>query len=226
MKSNFDAALKAVLKHEGGFVNHPADPGGATNLGITIGTARALGIDVDGDGDTDILDIKKLRVEDAAKVYRAHYWDKVDGDYLPSGVDFAVFDFAVNSGVGRASRFLQQILGVSVDGNIGPKTVEAAQKMDATILVNALCDRRMAFLRSLGTFKTFGKGWTRRVAEVRALALEMAKASPPEIPNNSTVREIETVAPPANSPGIPDSSPPRRSWWRRFIDWLKTWRAA
>jgi lysozyme family protein len=215
MKSNFDAALKAVLKHEGGFVNHPADPGGATNLGITIGTARALGIDVDGDGDTDILDIRKLRVEDAAKVYRAHYWDKVDGDYLPSGVDFAVFDFAVNSGVGRASRFLQQILGVSVDGNIGPKTVEAAQKMDAALLVNSLCDRRMAFLRSLGTFKTFGKGWTRRVAEVRALALEMAKASP-VVGNEPPASNTQPT-----SPVTDDKQPPApRSWWRRFIDWL------
>lgn len=221
MKANFDAALREVLRHEGGFVNHPADPGGATNLGITIGTARALGIDVDGDGDTDILDIKKLRISDAAKVYRAHYWDKIDGDYLPSGVDFAVFDFAVNSGVGRASRFLQQCLGVGVDGDIGPKTVEAAQKMDAAMLINALCDRRMAFLRSLKTFGTFGKGWTRRVKEVRAFSLDLAKDAPASIP------EIPDGSPPANVPEIPDSSPQApRSWWRRLLSWLTTWRTA
>lgn len=216
MKANFDRALSEVLRHEGGFSNHPADPGGATNLGITIGTARRLGIDVDGDGDTDILDIKRLRIEDAAKVYRAEYWNKIDGDYLPSGVDFAVFDFAVNSGVSRASRFLQQQLGVTVDGIIGPKTVEAAQRIDPAIVINGLCDRRMAFLRGLKTFGTFGKGWTRRVTEVRGVALAMAKAAPVSVsekPNNSTVREIETVA-------------PRRSWWRALLDWFKTWRTA
>jgi lysozyme family protein len=215
-KHNFEESLAKVLVFEGGFVNHRADPGGATNLGITIGTARALGIDVDGDGDTDILDIKKLRVSDAAKVYRAEYWNRIDGDYLPSGVDFAVFDFAVNSGVSRASRFLQQQLGVTVDGDIGPKTVEAAQRTDAAILINALCDRRMAFLRSLKTFGTFGKGWTRRVKEVRAFALDLAKdapASASEIPNNS---------PPASIPEIPDSSPQApRPWWRSIFDILK-----
>jgi hypothetical protein len=98
--SNFERAMPLVLRHEGGFVNHPKDPGGATNLGVTIGTARRLGIDVDGDGDTDIIDIKLLKPKDAAKVYRAEYWNKVKGDQLPSGVDYAVFDFAVNSGPG------------------------------------------------------------------------------------------------------------------------------
>ena len=130
MDRNFERALLLVLKHEGGFVNHPKDPGGATNLGVTIGTAKRLGIDVDGDGDTDILDIKKLKPSDAAKVYRAEYWNKIKGDHLPSGVDYAVFDFAVNSGPGRAAEYLQAIAGVAQDGAIGPQTVAAVTKLD------------------------------------------------------------------------------------------------
>lgn len=175
MNPNFNEALSLVLKHEGGYVNHPADPGGATNLGITIGTAKRYGVDMDSDGDTDILDIKKLTVAAASKIYKGEYWNKVSGDLLPSGLDYAVFDFAVNSGVSRAGKFLQGLLGVTQDGQIGPKTVAALDGKNAGDLINALCDNRLAFMKSLSTWKTFGKGWNSRVSGVRAAALAMAK---------------------------------------------------
>lgn len=174
MKKNFPAALKLVLAHEGGYVNHPADPGGATNLGITIGTAKAYGVDMDGDGDTDIIDIKKLTVEAAGKIYAGEYWAKVKGDDLPSGLDYAVFDFAVNSGVSRASEFLQAGVGAGIDGKIGPKTLAIVNSLDAKDLINQICNARLAFLKGLKTWKTFGKGWGSRVEGVRAAALKMA----------------------------------------------------
>lgn len=182
MKANFDLFLSEVLKHEGGYVNHPKDPGGPTNLGVTLGVAKRLGIDVDGDGDTDIVDIKKLSRSDAGKVFKAEYWDKVRGDELPSGVDIATGDFAVNSGVSRASSYLQEIVGVAPDGKIGPLTIAAAKKMSAVAIVNRLCDNRLAFLKRLSTFSTFGKGWTARVADVRALSSSLASKVPGPIP--------------------------------------------
>ncbi|GHA15035.1 hypothetical protein GCM10007989_07230 [Devosia pacifica] len=210
MNRNFERSLSAVLSHEGGYVDHPQDPGGATNLGVTIGTARRLGIDIDGDGDTDKVDIRMLTRADAAKVYRAEYWDKVRAGDLPDGVDHAVFDFAVNSGPSRAARYLQAVLGVTQDGVIGPVTVAASRRKDAETIVTRLCDKRMDFLRGLSTFSTFGRGWTRRVSEVEALALDMIAESPvvpepvqkipapslPSIDLPSLIREtVETVMP-------------------------------
>jgi lysozyme family protein len=174
MNSNFQESLTRVLKSEGGFVNNPKDPGGATNLGITIGTAKRYGIDMDGDHDTDIVDIKNLTVTAAAKIYRGEYWDKIAGDLLPSGLDYAAFDFAVNSGVDRAAKYLQSLVGVTQDGKIGPKTLTAIESEDDGRLIDALCDKRLAFLRSLSTWPTFGKGWGSRVSAVRAAAHGMA----------------------------------------------------
>lgn len=195
MKANFDEWLKEVLKHEGGYVNHPKDPGGATNKGITIGTLKRLGIDVDGDGDSDLADLKALRHSDVARVYRLFYWDAVQGDLLPSGVDVTVADFAVNSGVSRASQHLQRALGVQADGSIGPKTINAASRADAAQIVNRVCDSRLKFLKGLKTWATFGKGWGRRVAEVRALSLKRVNEKPKaeHVPQNVlTSQEVMT----------------------------------
>lgn len=199
MDRNYERALELVLKHEGGFVNHPADPGGATNLGITIGVAKRLGIDVDGDGDTDIVDIKKLRREDAAKVYRAEYWNKVRGDDLPDGVDYAVFDFAVNSGPARAAKYLQAIVGVKQDGKIGPQTLAAVAAMPNVSIINQLCDNRQDFVEGLSTFKTFGKGWTARIKGVRQEALGMAAL--PHVPPIKPIPPLGPIPPPSAKPG-------------------------
>lgn len=178
-----DICIRRILRHEGGFVDHPNDPGGATNLGVTIGTLKRLGIDVDGDGDSDIADLRKLRIEDAVLVYRRFYWDKVEGDLLPIGLDYAVVDYAVNSGVSRAAKALQGVVGASRDGVIGPKTIAAARAAGVFATIETLCDQRMGFLRSLRTWGTFGRGWTRRVNEVRNTALNDANGRPPVAPD-------------------------------------------
>lgn len=168
MEKNFEKSLAAVLKHEGGYVDHPRDPGGATNKGITIGTFRRY---VKPKATKrDLKNITKAQVE---SVYRQHYWDKVRASELPSGVDYAVFDFAVNSGPSRAVKFLQKVVGVSEDGRIGPATLEAVSDRDHAKTIETLCDNRLAFLKRLGTWGTFGKGWSRRVEGVRKMALGM-----------------------------------------------------
>ena len=174
MKANFDAWLEAVLKHEGGFVDHPKDPGGATNKGITIGTLKRLGIDVDGDGDSDLADLKALRRSDVARVYRLFYWDAVKGDMLSSGVDTVVADFAVNSGPSRAAKHLQRALLLAEDGDIGPKTLATLAGYNALRVIDAVSASRMKFLRGQKTWGTFGEGWTRRVQEVQAMGLSLA----------------------------------------------------
>lgn len=172
MKSNFDAALKLVLKHEGGWADHPKDPGGATMKGITIAVYRA---NINPKGTKE--DLRKITDAQVAQIYRTQYWDKVRGDDLPSGVDYAVFDYAVNSGVSRASKHLQAVVGKRQDGKIGPETLAATKAMLAQTVINNLCDKRMVFLRNLPTFPTFGKGWTARVSGVRPEALKMASTA-------------------------------------------------
>ena len=167
-QANFNKALEYVLEHEGGYVNHPRDPGGATNFGVTQAVYDGYR-KLRGRGQQSV---KFISQDEVQAIYKFQYWDKVQGDLLPTGLDYAVFDFAVNSGVGRASKYLQAVLGVAQDGQIGARTLAAISSPVAAI--NALCDRRMGFLRNLGTFLTFGKGWTRRVTGVRAHALDMA----------------------------------------------------
>lgn len=168
--SRFDASLEHVLRHEGGWSDHPRDPGGATMRGITLRTfSDWRGREVSKEA------LRAISAEEVAAIYRARYWDAVQGDRLPPGVDLAVFDFAVNSGPGRAARTLQAALGVTMDGAIGPVTLAALASRDRAALVRDLCARRRAFLRGLGTYDTFGRGWERRVSEIEAAALEAAR---------------------------------------------------
>jgi lysozyme family protein len=173
MKSNFDSALKNLLKHEGGYVNHPKDPGGRTNLGVTQRAwEEYIGRKVDEQ------EMRDLTAEQATSFYKTRYWNLIRGDELPYGVDYCAFDVAVNSGVGRAVRFLQLASGVVADGLIGPGTMNAIAKADPKELVKKICDERREFLHRLDTFDTFGKGWMRRVSDVERVALEMADVSP------------------------------------------------
>ena len=162
MKQNWEITLAQILKHEGGYVNHPQDPGGRTNLGVT----QRVWEEWTGKPATE-ADMRALTPEMVAPLYKKRYWDAVRGDDLPSGVDLCVVDLAVNAGVGRASKMLQQTVGVTADGQIGPKTLEAVLKMPADDVIEKFCDLREEFYKSLPTFATFGKGWMRRVAEVR-----------------------------------------------------------
>lgn len=166
MKENFERALRAVLLHEGGFVNHPADPGGMTNLGCTKKVWEEwCGHEVDEKA------MRALTPEKVAPLYKAKYWDKICGDDLPTGVDYCVFDCAINSGPGRAVKFLQQVVHTSPDGVIGPMTLKAVQEMPGAELISEYSNLRLAFLQILSTWPTFGKGWTNRVAQVKDHAL-------------------------------------------------------
>ncbi len=169
----FDGCLTEIFRHEGGYVDHPADPGGATNMGITRKTL-ARWRNISPWWDLPKAEVQTLERDEAAHIYRAGYWDVCRAGELPPGVDLAVFDFAVNSGPNRAVRCLQQVLGVAADGLVGPITLAAANRSSAAGTVNTLCDRRLGFLRALSTFPVFGRGWIRRVETIRAAALAAA----------------------------------------------------
>ena len=168
MKDNFPQCFALVLKNEGGYVDNSSDPGGATNLGCTKATWEAwVGHPVTKD------DIKALTPADVMPLYKAKYWDTIKGDDLPEGVDYAVFDFAINSGPSRAAKTLQSVLGANPDGQIGPATLRALETANPRETATAVCEARLAFLQSLSTYATFGKGWSRRVLEVEQTAFNM-----------------------------------------------------
>jgi len=169
MKHNWDVALQHILKWEGGYVNHKDDPGGRTNLGVT---QRVWEEWVKHPVTEEVM--RGLTIEMVSPLYKKKYWDAVRGDDLPSGVDLCVFDCAVNAGVGRASKFLQQAVGVTADGQIGPKTLEAVTKMPADELIEKFCDMRESHYKSLNNFATFGKGWMRRLDGIEAESKHMA----------------------------------------------------
>ena len=172
MKENFDSALAAILHHEGGYVNHPSDPGGMTNLGCTKKVWEEwVGHDVDEKA------MRALTPADVAPLYKAKYWDRIKGDDLPTGVDYIVFDAAINSGPGRAAKWLQQAVGAVPDGAIGPGTLGKVAAMPADDIVEKYQQIRLEFLQSLPTWGTFGKGWGRRVQEVQVTAAKMTESA-------------------------------------------------
>ncbi len=165
MQKNYDKCLETILHHEGGYVNHPKDPGGETNLGATKRVYEEWG---------GTKDMKDLQVSDVAPIYKKNYWDKMKGDDLPGGLDLCVFDFGVNAGPGRAAKYLQKMIGTVVDGGIGPNTLA---KLDSYVKEHTIQETiekyqsmRQEYYESLSTFSTFGKGWTRRVEETTTLA--------------------------------------------------------
>lgn len=168
MGSNFEHCLEIILRHEGGYVNHPKDPGGETNLGVTKRVYEEWG------GSKDMRD---LTVEDVTPIYKANYWDRVKGDELPTGLDLCVFDFGVNAGTGRAAKYLQTLVGATPDGAIGPATLRQVVQYVDNHGVEEAIDRyqeaRQGYYERLSTFDTFGKGWTRRVIETTELAHKM-----------------------------------------------------
>ena len=195
MKENFARCLPEILRHEGGWADHPKDPGGATMKGITIGTYRQW----KGRAVTK-AELRAIPDEEVAAIYRRNYWDKVRGDDIPAGLDLVAFDAAVNSGPARGARWLQTALGVAADGKIGPKTIAAAQAADAATAINRALDIRLSFLRGLKTWPTFGKGWSARVAGVRKVALSHARETPasvtkPVTPATAPKRPVQSVKP-------------------------------
>ena len=168
--SNFNECLEIILKHEGGFVNHPKDPGGITNLGITKNTYEDW-----TEEDATEQDMRDLTEEDVAPIYEENYWNKCKCEDLPNGLDLCVFDFAVNAGPGRAAKHLQTLIDTEVDGGIGPNTLNALQDKIAVDGVDLLIENyqhaRQEYYEGLSNFDTFGKGWTRRVEETTEEAL-------------------------------------------------------
>jgi len=168
MQQNYEKCLQAILHHEGGYVNHPKDPGGETNFGVTKRVYEAWG------GNKDMTE---LTVEDVAPIYKKNYWHKVKGDSLPAGLDLCIFDFGVNAGPGRAAKYIQTQIGTIADGGIGPNTLSKLDEYVArTGLEKTITEYqrvRQDYYESLSTFYTFGRGWTRRVQETTKMALEM-----------------------------------------------------
>ncbi len=171
-RANFDAALARVLKHEGGYTNHPSDPGGPTNFGITIHDYRRY---IKSNGTA--ADVRDMKIADAAAIYRARYWDALCCDQLPAGLDYAVFDYGVNSGIARAAKVMARLVGITANDTMTEALLAAIRNASPQTLIGRLCDERLAFLKGLKTWPVFGSGWARRVAEVRRDALAMAKGA-------------------------------------------------
>ena len=172
MEKNYQHCLEMILHHEGGYVNHPEDPGGITNLGVTKRVYEEwVGTKVTEEK------MKNLKVEDVAPIYNKNYWFRVKGNQLPSGLDLCVFDFGVNAGTGRAAKYLQKMIGATADGAIGPATLRALEAYVGEVGLKGAIEQyqkdRLAYYKKLKHFKTFGKGWTRRNKETTAAAKKM-----------------------------------------------------
>ena len=170
--SNFNNCLNLVLHHEGGYVNHPKDPGGMTNMGVTKRVYEEwVGHTVSEHT------MQNLKEEDVAPIYKKNYWDRLKCDQLPVGLDLCVFDFGVNAGTGRAAKYLQKLIGATKDGAIGPKTLalvdEYVSLHGVPESIDDYQDNRQKYYEKLKTFETFGRGWTRRNTETTEAAIRM-----------------------------------------------------
>ena len=153
---NFEQAFDRLLGHEGGFVDHPRDPGGATRWGITQRVAMAHGYHGS---------MRDFPVAEAKRIARVAYWDAVRADEMPDVVRFDLFDGAYNSGPVQAIKWLQRAAGADDDGKLGPKTLLAIRMADPLLLSKRFNGHRLRFLTDLRTWDAFGKGWARRIAD-------------------------------------------------------------
>lgn len=193
MRQTYDEAMVQVYKDEGGYTNDAADSGGPTNYGITIHDARTY-----WKADATADDVRNMPKAVAADIYAKHYANPIHYDELPAGVDYAIFDYGINSGVSRSVKVAQGIVGVHQDGGLGPTTLSAIQKYDPTTLVNAIYAERLNFLQHLGTWSTFGKGWTRRCSTGKKLSLSLiskykTETQPKDVTTTSIQPKKETT---------------------------------
>ncbi len=177
--SSYAEALRRLLISEGGNDDDPRDPGGRTSRGIIQTEWNRWRLTHPGLPS----DVWAAPQSEVVAIYKQWYWDKLRCDDLPPGVDYAIFDYGVNSGISRAAKVLQRLVGVTVDGEIGDQTVAYTRVRDPKVLVSAICDERIKFLRGLSTWGTYGRGWTTRVNGVRATALIMAGKAQDVIPS-------------------------------------------
>ena len=171
--STYDEALRRLLAHEGGYSNHPSDPGGPTNYGITIVDYRKY-----VKPNATAADVRVMKLDEAKSIYRTKYWAAQRCDALPPGVDDSVFDYGVNSGIGRSGKVLRRVVGLPDNTSVvTDEVIKAVAKRDAKAIVIAINDERLRFLKGLKTWPVFGLGWGRRVAEVKAFSLSLAERS-------------------------------------------------
>lgn len=173
-KDNFDQCLQLVLGAEGGFGNHPRDPGGATNFGITLETLRSWRKSKSPSAETTIDDVRNLTIAEATEIYRTNYWNLLRCGDLPGGIDLLVFDFGVNAGPGTSAAALQKVIGAEQDGSIGPLTLHAVGAIDRQRVIRDFSARRLELYRSFKNFDVFGAGWTNRTNSMEQAALRMA----------------------------------------------------
>ncbi len=184
MQDNFVKSLARVLVYEGGFSNDPDDPGGATMKGVTQGTYNSWR----SRHKLALASVSKITDAELQAIYKNDYWDRINGDDLPTGVDFCIFDAAVNSGVGGATKWAQSVVDLSPDGDIGPKTMAAIIAADPEDFIHEFCAHRLGTLQRLKTWGKFGKGWSARISNVQKTALGMAQSATddPNIPQVHT----------------------------------------
>jgi len=154
---NFDQAFHKLLGHEGGYVDHPSDPGGATNWGVTQSVARQNGY---------TGHMRNFPVEQAKAIYKRQYWDAVRADELPPLIRYPVFDACVNSGAKQAVKWLQRAVGAGDDGVIGSQTLTMARAAQPDFVARRMIGERLQFMTDLKTWPVFGRGWSRRLAEM------------------------------------------------------------
>lgn len=222
MRGNFETLLPKLFDDEGGYCNDAGDPGGPTKYGIIYADLVAWrGAPKNAAIADRIATVRSVSKDEAAAIYKAKYWTSLRCDDLPAGVDYAVFDFGVNSGIYRAAKFLQRIVGVKSDGIVGGMTLAGVARAKPEAVIDALCDQRMSFLRHLGNWWRFGKGWKARVLHVHADALLMAReaaatakpieappvASAPAIVGGLGVEAVTTVTSPLGSSAAVTSAP-------------------
>jgi lysozyme family protein len=170
MQSTYEVCLPLLLAHEGGYTNHPSDPGGPTNFGITIYDYRKY-----VKSNATAADVRAMTLDEAKRIYHDKYWEAQRCDELPPGVDYVIFDYGVNSGIGRSGKVLRRALKLPDNSSaVTDAVIAAARAIDPTILITVICDERLRFLQSLKTWPVFGAGWGRRVAEVKSAAMTMA----------------------------------------------------
>jgi lysozyme family protein len=194
--STYDEALRRLLVHEGGYTNHPSDPGGPTNFGITIYDYRKY-----VKPNATAADVRAMTVGEAKAIYRKRYWDAQRCDELPAGVDYSVFDYGVNSGIGRSGKVLRRVVGLPDTTHVvTDEVLRAVGKRDPKALVVAINDERLAFLKRLKTWPVFGRGWGERVAAVKSVSLRMAAqqvSAPSIVPDQAPVPGKGVVPAPA-----------------------------
>lgn len=189
MLENREYCIGVILSEEGGLSNNPRDPGGLTNRGITYGVFKDLHIDINGDGVVNERDLKLLSEEDARKIYRHLYWDKIKGDQLPAGIDLSTLDFSVNSGVSKAVMTLQHTVNafhpfsevLAEDGELGPLTQTAVNTIYAAhpaAFIEDYNNARLVFLKNLSHWPDFKNGWSNRVKDIQADSLRSFRTGP------------------------------------------------